>query len=329
MSDPANSLADSILSKRIQRLEGMATAYPRRNSILSDIGECERQMVYSVLDWEKRPVAQPDLQARFEVGKVFEREVVRELMDMGFQFEQSQAPVQIKNRAGELIATGKIDGFIRWEGVRVPVEIKSMHPQIFQSIKSVEDFQKKPWLRKYTRQLQAYMFGNSCEWGLFIVGDCLGHWKMLPLALDYGEAEAILQRLERVHDSIKAKKYPDRIVYDQSVCGKCPFSAICLQDIIQTEAEIFDSPEWDAKLERHEELKPLAKEYEEIHENIKDSFKGVHKSIIGGRWLIQSVPSKRTAYELPEDVKAEIDELKKNHAVLLPVERLVIEKIGQ
>ena len=328
MLDPANSLADSILSKRIQRLEGMATAYPRRNSILSDISECSRQMVYSVLDWDKRPAAGPDLQARFEAGKTFERDVVRELMDMGSQFEQSQSPVQIKNRAGDLIATGKIDGFIKWEGVRVPVEIKSMHPQIFQSIKSVEDFQKKPWLRKYTRQLQMYMFGNSCEWGLFIVGDLLGHWKMLPLALDYGEAESILQRLERVHEDIKSKRYPDRIVYDQSICGKCPFSAICLQDVVNREAEIIDSAEWDAKLERHEELKPLAKEFDDIHENIKESFSGKEKSIVSGRWLVQSIPSKRTAYEIPDDVKAEIDELRKAHAVAVPVQRLVIEKIG-
>jgi CRISPR/Cas system-associated exonuclease Cas4 (RecB family) len=286
-------------------------------------------MTYAVLDWEKSPVAGPDLQARFEAGKEFEKLVVRELLEMGFQFEQSQMPVQIKNRSGEIIATGKIDGFIKWEGIKIPVEIKSMHPQIFQSIKSADDFRKKPWLRRYTKQLMMYMFGNSCEWGLFIVGDLLGHWKMLPLALDYGEAESILQRLERVHESIKAKRYPDRIVYDQSICGKCPFSAICLQDVIQEEAAIVDSPELEAQLERHEELKPLAGEFKELHDNIKDSFKGKLKTIVGARWLIQSIPSKRTTYEIPPEVEAEIDELKKSHAVAVPVERLIIEKIGK
>lgn len=324
--NPADALADAILSRRITRLEGMATAYPRKNSILSDISECDRQMVYSVLDWKSRPGPGPDLQARFEAGKEFEKTVTRELIDLGFDFQQSQMPVEIKNRSGEIIATGRIDGFIRFDGVRVPVEIKSMAPAIFQGIKSVEDFQRKPWLRKYTRQLMMYMFGNNCEHGLFIVGDMLGHWKMLTLALDYGEAESILQRLERVHDAIKAKKYPDRIVYDQSICGKCPFAAMCLQDIVSTETAIIDSPETEAMIDRHEELKPLAKEYDEIHDNIKASFKA-EKTIIGGRWLVSNVPSKRTTYEIPDDVQAEIEELKRAHAVTVPVSRLVIESL--
>lgn len=325
--NPADALAEAIISKRIMRLEGMATAYPRKNSILSDIAECDRQMVYSVLDWQSRPAPGADLQARFEAGKEFEKQVTRELIDMGFDFQQSQMPVEIKNRAGEVIATGRIDGFVRFDGVRVPVEIKSMAPAIFQGIKSVEDFQKKPWLRKYTRQLTMYQYGNGCEWGLFIVGDMLGHWKMLPLALDYGEAESILQRLERVHDAIKVKRYPDRIVYDQSICGKCPFSVMCLPDMVATEAVITNSPETEAMIERHEELKPLAKEYDEIHDNIKASFKA-EKTIVGGRWLISNVPGKRTTYEIPDDVQAEIDEIKKAHAVTVPVSRLVIEKIG-
>lgn len=326
--NPADALADSILSKRITRLEGMAVSYPRKNSILSDIAECDRQMVHAVLDWQSRPAPGPDLQARFEAGNGFEKAVVRELLDMGFDFQQSQAPVEIKNRAGEIIATGRIDGFIRFEGVRVPVEIKSMAPAIFQGIKSVEDFQRKPWLRKYTRQLTMYMYGNNCEHGLFIVGDMLGHWKMLPLVLDYGEAESILQRLERVHAAIKARRYPDRIVYDQSICGKCPFAVLCLPDMVNAETEIINTPETEAMLERHEELKPLAKEYEDLHENIKGSFKAP-KTIIGGKWLVSNMPSKRTSYEVPEEVQAEIDEIKKQHSVLVPVTRLVIERLGK
>lgn len=325
---PADGLAEAIISRRITRLEGLATAYLRKNSILSDVGDCERQMVYSVLDWDKRPVADPDLQARFEVGKSFERDVVRELLDLGFDFQQSQSPVQIKNRDGELIATGKIDGFIKWEGRRFPCEIKSMHPNIFNAIKSVEDFQKKPWLRKYTRQLMMYMFGNNEEFGLFICGDLLGHWKMLPLALDYGEAEAILQRLERVHDAIKKKEYPTRITYDQSICGKCPFSTLCLQDILNRPAEFIDNAELEADIDRHEELKPLASEFDVIHEKIKDAFKGVEKAVVGSRYLVQNVASARTTYEVPPEVEAEIAAMKKPHMKKVPMTRLVIERLG-
>ncbi|RTL20737.1 MAG: hypothetical protein EKK55_17280 [Rhodocyclaceae bacterium] len=325
----AGALADEIIKRRVNRLESLGQVYPRKNAILSDIGDCERQMVYGVLNWQSKPPAGPDLQARFEVGKEFEKQVVRELMDMGFDFQQSQAPVAIKGRGGETIATGKIDGFIRWEGELVPVEIKSMQPNMFNGIKSIDDFQKKPWLRRYTRQLMMYMFGHSKEWGLFIVGDLLGHWKMLPLALDYGEAESILQKLERVSEAIKAKRYPDRIIYDQAQCGKCPFAAICLQDVVNTEAEILNSPELEAEIERHEELKPVAKEFDEIHDRIKSTFANTEKAIIGDRWIVQNIPSQRTAYELPDEAKEEIEEIKKQYAVLKPMKRLVIERLGE
>lgn len=325
----ADKLADSIIEKRVKELGKQISQYQRNNSILSDIGDCERQMVYSVLDWDKKPLHDAELQARFEAGKTAEREIVRELEGLGFDVVMSQAPILIKNRKGELIASGKIDGFIKYEGRNVPMEIKSMNPNIFNQVKSVTDFQKKPWLRKYTRQLMMYMFGNNEEEGLFIVTDCLGHWKILPLYLDYAEAEQILQRLERVHDHIQAKSYPKRIVYDQSICGKCPFASICLQDILNTEADIMDDPEIESIIDRHEEIKPIAKEYDDLHDQIKGIFKDKEKSIVGTKYIIQNIPSQRTVYELPDDVKEQINEIKSQFAKPVPLTRLVIEKIGR
>jgi hypothetical protein len=329
ITTPAVELADAITTRRREALERKISAYQRKNSILSDISDCERYMCYAVLDWDKRPMHDADLQARFDAGKAWETQVGIELLSLGFDFQASQMPVQIKNRAGDLIASGKIDGFILWEKKKIPVEIKTMNLHVFDQIQNVEDFQKKPYLRKYTRQLSLYMFGNNAEFGLFLVTNGLGSWKLLPLTLDLGECEALLQRLERVHEAIKRKEHLTRIPYDQSICGKCPFSVECLHDITNKAADLIDNPALEADVSRHEELKPLASEYDGLHDKLKETFKGVEKAMIGTRWMVLSVPSQRTTYDLPPEAEEEIAAIKKAHARKVPVTRMVIEDLNR
>lgn len=324
---PASALADAILVRRREVLGRKISAYQRKNSILSDVSDCERYMTHAVLDWDKRPMHDADLQARFDAGNVWEKQIVMELLGMDFDFQASQMPITIKNRAGETIATGKIDGFIAWQGKKIPVEIKTMTIHIFDQIKSVEDFQKKPYLRKYTRQLMLYMFGNNVEHGLFLVTNGLGSWKLLPLTLDYGECEALLQKLERVHEALKKKTYLERIPYDSSVCGRCPFAVICLPDVVNRAADFIDNPALEADIARHEELKPGASEYKHLHDKLKETFKEVEKAVVGTRWMVLMAPSSRTSYELPPEVEAEIEELTKAHGVKKPVKLMAIQDL--
>jgi hypothetical protein len=57
-------------------------------------------MTYAVLNWDERPLHDEDLQARFDVGNLWEREIIRELEGLGFKFMLSQLPVQIKKPGG-------------------------------------------------------------------------------------------------------------------------------------------------------------------------------------------------------------------------------------
>ncbi len=325
---PADALADAIITRRRETLGRKISAYQRKNSILSDVHDCERYMTHAVLDWDKRPAHDADLQARFDAGNIWEKQVVIELLGMGFEFQASQLPVTIKNRAGDTIATGKIDGLISWDGRKIPVEIKTMVLHVFDQIKSVEDFQKKPWLRKYTRQLMLYMYGQGQEFGLFLITNGLGSWKLLPLTLDLGECEQLLQRLERVHDAIQRKEYLNRIPYDPSVCGRCPFAVLCLPDIINKPPEQIDNPELEADLARHEELKPLSTEYARLHERFKETFSAVEKVIVGTRFLILMAPSNRNTLELPEAIEKEIEDLKTAHGKKVPQKRMVIQDLN-
>lgn len=326
----ADDLASEIVQRRSFDLDSRVKVSPRAISILSDISDCDRQMTYAVLDWDKKPAHNGDLQARFDAGNAIEQQVVGELQRLGFKVTLSQMPVEIKNRKGEVVARGRVDGFIEISHHHsIPFEVKSMNLNIFNSVNNLQDFRGKPWLRKYLRQLMMYLYGNNVESGLFILTDGLGRWKVLPMTLDYGEAEAILKRLERVHEAIKAKSYPDRIVYDRGVCGHCSFAAICLPDLLNTEAALVDNPEIEAKLDRREEIKPVAKEYDALDEDIKETFRGIEKAIVGGKWIVQHVPSQRTVYELTPELEAEIEEMKRAHAVKKPMTRLVIERLGK
>ena len=182
---------------------------------------------------------------------------------MGLEFVETQSPFEIKNVAGEVIASGKIDGKILWNGKAVPVEIKSMNENSFNTINSLDDFRKKPLYRKYLRQMQLYLYGNNQEAGMFIISNFRTE-KIIIVTLDYGECEYILSRLERLWEMKKKGVYPDP-EYRPELCDRCPFSCICLTDVTNKPADFINNEALEEKLHRHEELKALKKEYEEYN----------------------------------------------------------------
>ena len=285
----ASVLALDITTRREQALRDRTSSYPRTNAILSDIGECDRQMVYSVTNWQDKPAIEPDLKARFEVGNVQEREVITELRQLGYDLILQQEPVEIKNRTGEMMARGKVDGHIKYHGIKIPVEIKSMHPQVFDRIESLEDFKKKPYLRKYLKQMTMYLYGNNVEEGLFLLTNCLGLWKVFVITLDFGEGEQILQRLERVHAALKNKTLPDRIEFRDEICGKCDFAHICLPDVMRKELNVLTDEDLLSNLERRELTHEASSEYARVDKKVKDFLKK-HKieKGVAGEFIITS-----------------------------------------
>lgn len=316
-------LIDDIIARRQQSLEMKISKYARYNLILSDINDCDRCNVYGVLNWEDKKSFTIDSVAAMEEGNRKEKVVISDLLSLGYDVRLQAEIVEIKGINGVPMARGKIDGKIRVGDMKidVPFEIKSMDKYTFDPIKSIEDFEKKPWLRKYLRQIKMYMYGNNIEYGFFIL-EYRNRWKLLPVYLDYGECESILKMLERAYEHIKNKTYPDRIPYDQTICGMCNFQHICLQDVINTPAELIDNQEFADTLDRHEELKPLSSEYEKLHKKVKSAMGDTDKVIVNSRYLLQNVPSQRTSYEYPDDIK-------KQYAVKKPVNRLVIQRLGE
>ncbi len=288
MNPRVEELIADIQRARNASLSGKINRYHRKNQILSDISDCDRQMVYSILNWEDRPLHTPELQARFDQGNRLESDAIAELRSIGYEVILSQQPITIKARDGNVMATGKIDGSIKWHGVEFPLEIKSMNPNLFTKLESVEDFEKKPWTRKYPRQLQMYMYGKNKEQGFFLILDCLGKWKLFPIYLDYGVCEWILQKLERNYEHIKNKTLPGRIDYKKEICGNCAFKNLCLPDIVNEGFEMVESGELEELVREREKLLPNHRRFEEIDKEAKALARNHGQDfILGTDWKVE------------------------------------------
>jgi len=291
--EKATLLADEIVIKRKEYLRSKIKRYPASNFRASNIPECDRQMVYSVLNWKEKSLYDEGLQAIFDRGNTEEKRVKIDLMELDFNFVAGQNDFEIKNREGEVICRGHIDGKIIYREEAIPCEIKSMNMNTFNALTSLDSFHKKPLHRKYLRQMQLYLFGNSEEAGLFILTDLQGHYKIFVVELDYGTCEYILQRLERNWVSVKKKEYPDRITYSEQVCEWCPYSHICLPDIQSKPAELINNKELEEKLDRRAEIKAIAEDYRALDGEIKAPFKKAENltAFVGTRWQVISKTS--------------------------------------
>lgn len=310
------AVSELIRQKRQQRLqqaiEKRVSSRPK-NPYLSNISECDRQIVYGMTNWQDLPAIEPELKARFEAGEEQERLIVQELMTLGFKVKLAQERIEIHglhNGEKVLLATGKIDGVIEFEGIDIPIEIKSMNENVFKRIRDgaegLQDFERMPHTRKYLRQLKMYLHGKGKEDGLFLLTNGLGTWKILPISWDAAECEAILQRLERVypywHHGIaddEGRELPARIEYAEDICGRCPFAGICLPDIIRAESEVVTDTEWIEKIRRAEELKPAVSEFDDLKDDIKGRFKGVKKALAGD-FIVFGREQKRKETIIPE-----------------------------
>ena len=329
-------LVDELYRRQEKALSELNRSDPQHNPRASNIHDCARNIVYQVLDWDKKKPFDSWMIARFEEGRRQEKAVIQRLRLRGFDIIDQDVNGQLsiavpehsthEFRRGEVL-TGRIDGLIQWNSEWIPFEIKSMHPNLFAGIKSLEDFNKKPIHRRYLRQIQMYLLGRGSEFGLFILTDGLGHDMFIPVYLDFGEAEWNLRHLETAARAIKRREYPDRIPYDARTCGSCQFAHLCLPDVINRPADLIENEELENDIARHQELKPLSAEYEKLHNHIKETFKGIEKAMVGTRFLVQNVPSQRTVYELPPEVDTEINELKKAYAKKVPSTQLMIKDL--
>lgn len=280
-----------IATRRAEALARRTRQYPRSNPIASDLGPCARETVLAMTRWQERPLPSPELKARFERGNLIEDAVLRELGALGLRVRTERTPFEIKDTAGRAILRGSVDAFLEWadpDGRRqdYPLEVKSLDPNIFRRVETVEDFQRWAWMRRYPRQLWSYCYAHNLEAGFFLLDDCLGHWKLIPVPLDYEATEAILQQCEAAVAHRDAGTLPD-FHPDPAVCQRCwAFGRACEPPAMRPGFTILADEELERKLERMGELAAAADEHDALEKEVKAAVKGKDGLVIG-RWLIR------------------------------------------
>jgi hypothetical protein len=237
------ALADELMVKQqAKRLAAHSKVYTPSMTPASSIGyPCIRQAVYRQL-WPAlaRPFGE-ELCSIFDEGDLHQKDVRRELMDLGYEVVEAEVNFKDLN----LRITGSIDGKLEVKdpegrhGVRrIPVEVKSCvgaGPTDQEGWKN----HKTPRMRAYFSQLQTYLFLCSEPGGLGLFKDKVtGLWSVCAVDLDLDHTEELLKRAETIRDAVAAVNehsleekrlaaIPDRIL-DRTDCEGCSWVETCL-----------------------------------------------------------------------------------------------------
>jgi len=300
-----------------KRAESKIQRYPRSTFIASDIVECERYLVYSVLDWDKREKPTTDIIDIMESGSELEKIILKQFLESGIEVVEFQQPFELKKN-GEVYLRGKVDGKFKDGHERIPFEIKTVSENIFRSVSSYDDFKKKPYLKKYIYQTQLYLYGHEYEEGILVLFS-RGHKKLLPVQLDYELCGRIVDMLERSWEYVKKREYPEKKKCE--FCEICGFRTICQPDSELKEAKFVVDERVVEMLDEMEKLRESKERYEQLYEEVKKIFNEAG-NYVAGNYILKVKESERKQV----DTKAIPDEIKQQYMKVIKTRILSIEK---
>jgi len=314
INEPSKNIAQVVTKHFIRPHEPWWSEW---NSASEAGDPCIRRIVYHRLHPEQALPDSDDLAFVFRHGHWIEKEIYAELAEAGYEvIEQQRTFVDL-----ELKVKGKIDGKIvmNWNGARYkpPFDAKGYAPDTWNNINSAKDFldSDRPYLKKVPAQITLYLVMDKEQTSrvgmVYMKNKITGKPKQIVIPLVDTYVTWLINRLKVVNEHVLAKKLPPRIEYDEKVCGKCPFRAVCLKEMPPgMDNPVVLNPEQQAALleliEERDKLDPARKRYKEVDEKVSDIVKGHPKIILGnfiisGKWIKQDrVDSK----SMPPKVKA-------------------------
>ncbi len=283
---PAEDLAAAFWKLKARRVR----VSPSHTTRASAIGEaCERKLFYSRTAGELAVPHKPDLQAIFDLGKELEGFVLRELEAMGVEVVQRERDYH--DRGLEL--TAHSDARIRMNGwpATLTAEVKGLNPYTAESIETVEDLRdsRQTWVRKYYDQLQAYLYFDGGNLGVFVLlNKVSGQITFINCPRDQARIDELLAKAARIRDAVRANEPPPRNESDE--CLRCPFLALCAPGRSNAGSVVFfDQAEAVALVERRAELADAKKEYEAVDRALKGMLPEAEELMVGdfmvrGKW---------------------------------------------
>lgn len=331
MSELLDDLIANIEQERGRALRAEITPGGRTQPIASDIDpdSCLRRQVFELTESARKLPITPELKARFDVGILWERRILADLHNLGFDVVEGQTRFELKGRSGRVVLSGKIDGKLAWPPrsstdpagrvlarVKFPFEIKSMHPSIFGRYRTAADLMESPFHRRYVYQLQAYMLGHGVDEGLFIITNCLGAWRLVPVKLDLDLAEQLLGFAERILEAAEAYRFikdagniegtawskATGFAADTDECSRCGFlGTVCEPPWLSAPApETLELPSLREAVDVWRRTKDAAAEHARAEKEIKEKAKAAGVAVVTCDDVVVSVKEvSKKGYSVP------------------------------
>ncbi len=284
MEPDPRALCIEITTRRSERFEREKRIFRQDHPRASSIGDCALEIYYAMIAWQLRPSPSPELLQRFRRGDEIEKIVTRELLIDGWDIVEQQMPFEIieddGSPTGLIICTGHADMRIAWNGSKPVADVKSLNPNVWERIDSAHDFRRMgSFWTKYPRQLLLYMYQHDEALGLFLLDDCLGHIKPIPMLLDdwLDECERAL-RTARAAAEGKRDGIPPDFCDQRDVCQECwcRKAAVCFPPMPPADVpRIIDDGMIAADVALLVEQTDQHKEYAKAERFIKAKFKGM------------------------------------------------------
>ena len=257
---------------------------------------CPRHLYHSITDWDKAAPPPDRLIEVFAEGRAQERSVEIVLAESKFRLIQVQTQLLLEDPP----VSGRVDGRIvpeipipGWpEGPHGPravlYEVKAVAPHSFARINTLEDMlNSNRWYeRMWPAQLQIYLHVLGEDVGVLLLKDKTRMaLKDIWVKADPTYVAQLLDRARKVYAAIQARQPPERVEGPQ--CRDCEYWLVCRPDIFYGQAQIDDSEELAALLDRRAQLQQAAAELRQVERRIKELL-GDRETVIAGNWLVES-----------------------------------------
>lgn len=269
-----------------RRAQDAARTSPR-NPVASNVNyDCQREMYHAIVDWQARPDPEPGRQELMHNGNVASKNARLLLEEMGYEIIETEGPIEpFRNKAGQIIYTGRIDYILVLDGQRIPLEAKDVESYMFEKLSSYDDLERYPWTRKWRGQILVYLLQKNQPEGAILLHS-RGRLKPIPVLLEdhLEDAERALQIGEQVAAAVLAKT-PPPFAKDPTICRGCwAYGRVCQPPIEEQGAAILDeSGELYEQLVIRAENENAHRLYEGADKRAKELLKaaGVDKAICG------------------------------------------------
>lgn len=278
---------------------------PQPNNRASNIGsECKRQLVYNRIAWEEREDTPIERQLIFDEGNLHERQIMIELLQLGFEVTEQQAS-GFDEGSG---LSWHLDAILEWEGKKYPFEIKSCAQYIYDALVKYDEREFKkamdelgsfyPWLKKYPAQVLTYCNGKGLDYGIILFKNKQnGRLKQFVIdANDHREYyKEITEKSKAVNvvvnqfkekglkfDSKGAEDLLPEQINNTDECKFCDFRMICLPDTnFGQPLSLLSDKEAESKIDKWYKYGLIAKEHAAINKELSVWTKGKENSILG------------------------------------------------